>query len=123
MQNSLVLTGQIFQIVDFVAFGRLIYKKQLLNPKPNTDNEVETLVNQLTKEEDATVVKAAAANAQLVDQEVDQDKDGVLIEYASETMVDTAPLACNKWSIKSIDCRYLTHQIAPTVAGHAQEVA
>ena len=75
-------------------------------------------MNQLVEEEDAAVVESPEADAQLVD----QDEDDVLVEYEGESMVDTSPLACDKWNKKSIDWRYYTHQITPTVTGHAKEV-
>ena len=94
MKNLLVFVGHFVRILDFVAFGRLVYKKNLLTPKPNTENKVKTLVNQLVEDEDAAVIEEPTTNTQVVEQEVDQDKnkDNVVVEYAGETMVDTVSL-------------------------------
>lgn len=45
-----------------------------------------------------------------------------LINNENELVPD-AKLHCEEWSTPSIDWRYFTHSIAPTVAAHAQEVA
>ena len=85
------------------------------------EEESESEVEPDAEEDDAAVVKEPAANTQLFDQDVnqDEDRDNVVVGYAGKTMVDAAPLACDGWNNKSIDWRYYTHQIEPTVAGHA----
>ena len=51
------------------------------------------------------------------------NEDENINKYSSESLIEKAPLSCREWTKKAIDWRYYTHQAAPTVAAHAQDVA